>query len=151
MEAEASVSSARLLLVEDNPVNRMVATRQLSYLGYRHIDAVSNGVEALEAVKHRTYDLIVMDCQMPEMDGYETTRRIRALEKQSLLAHSTGTEGKPPRTIPIVAVTAHALADDREECLAAGMSDYLAKPIRPEELRGVLEKWILNPTGPGRS
>ncbi|MEI6148569.1 MAG: ATP-binding protein [bacterium] len=143
--AGVPTSPARILLVEDNEVNRMVALKQLAHMGYRHLDYASNGMEALEALKRHAYDLIVMDCQMPEMDGYETTRRIRHLEKQQALAHAKGEGEAPPRPIPIVAVTAHALADARAECLAAGMNDYLAKPIRPEKLRAIIEKWLPKP------
>ncbi len=146
--AAAPDSPAHILLVEDNPVNRMVALRQLAQLGYRHADAVSNGVEALEALKHRAYDLIVMDCQMPELDGYETTRRIRALERQRMLAHSAEAGGKQSRPVPIIAMTAHALTEDRAECLAAGMDDYLAKPVRPEAMRDILARWLPEPGAP---
>ena len=113
----------RILLAEDNTVNQQLALLLLESMGYR-ADVASNGVEAVEAVNRLPYDLVLMDVQMPEMDGLEATRRIRA-------------EG--PATQPrIVAMTANAMQGDREACLAAGMDDYLAKPIRPEALAAVL-------------
>jgi CheY-like chemotaxis protein len=92
-----------------------------------------NGREALEAIDGASYDLIMMDCQMPKMDGYATTRAIREKEKAG--------EG---RRIPVVALTAHAMEGDRERCLAAGMDDYLSKPYKPEVLEAILARW-LNP------
>jgi PAS domain S-box-containing protein len=140
---EPASFSARILLVEDNPVNRTVALRQLAQLGYRNADAATNGVRALEAVWQKTYDLIIMDCQMPEMDGYEATRRIREWEARGYGSQDpSADDAKMRRRIPIIAVTAHALTGDREECLAAGMDDYLAKPIRPDALQRMLERWL---------
>ncbi len=121
-------TGCRFLLAEDNPVNRLVACRQLEAMGYR-VDAVANGVEVLDALDSERYDLVLMDCQMPELDGYETTRRIRQ-----------GSDSR--REIPIIAVTAHAMKGDREQCLEAGMDDYIAKPFRKEQLLTVLDRWL---------
>ena len=110
----------RILLAEDNVVNQKLALRLLQQMGYR-ADLASNGVEAIESVERQTYDVVLMDVQMPEMDGLEASRRITA----ALPA------GRRPR---IVAMTANAMQGDREMCLAAGMDDYIAKPIRVSEL-----------------
>ena len=118
----------RILLAEDDSVGRMIALRQIRGLGYE-VDAVPNGVEVLKALDERAYDLVLMDCQMPELDGYEATRRIRQME-----------DGV--RHTPIVAVTAHALSGDREKCLAAGMDDYVSKPYRGKHLATVLGTWL---------
>ena len=123
-------SSSRILLVEDNPVNQAVSRAMLDFFGCR-TDVAGDGRQALEAIAGVRYDLILMDCQMPEMDGYETTRAIREREAAG--------EGR----VPIVALTAHAMEGDREACLAAGMDDYLSKPYRPDELRAILARWLL--------
>ncbi|HSS35725.1 MAG TPA: GAF domain-containing protein, partial [Patescibacteria group bacterium] len=115
----------RILLAEDNPVNRKLALRILGKLGYE-ADVAVDGVEAIAALERSTYDLVLMDVQMPELDGLEATRRIRA----------RWPDGRPR----IVAMTANAMAEDREACLAAGMDDYLAKPIRTEELTAALDR-----------
>jgi CheY-like chemotaxis protein len=123
----------RILAAEDNVFNRKVVMHLLRQLGY-HADVVSNGVEVLEALKHSSYDLILMDVQMPEMDGIEATRHIRAnlpLEHQPW----------------IVAMTAHALTSDRDRCMAAGMDNYISKPIRLENLVAVLEEVGKQPHG----
>jgi two-component system sensor histidine kinase/response regulator len=123
----------RILVAEDNPTNQKVALGQLQILGYRG-DAVANGLEVLEALKHHPYDVILMDCQMPGMDGYETTEAIRRQE-QSL-------EHPCPWSAPIyvIAMTANAMQGDREKCFAAGMDDYVSKPVRENALQAALER-----------
>ncbi|AOY90180.1 hybrid sensor histidine kinase/response regulator [Marinobacter salinus] len=125
-------TSAHALVVEDNLVNQRVASAMLTRLGF-HTDAASNGEEALELVKtnHTGYDVILMDCQMPVMDGYETTRHIREWE-----------QGNGQSGTPIIALTADVLPGTEESCRESGMNDYLAKPVRKENLRAVLGKWI---------
>jgi len=123
----------RILLAEDNEVNKRVALAQLRGLGFT-ADAVSNGREALMALRNVPYDLIFMDCQMPEVDGYEATRRIREAER------TKQANWKVP--VRIVAMTANALMGDCEKCLAAGMDDYLAKPVRKSDLHATLVKWM---------
>ncbi len=120
----------RILVAEDNPVNQKVALGMLARLGCT-VDTVGNGQEAVEALKMMPYDLVFMDVQMPEMDGFEATRRLRDPE--------TGV--RDPH-IPVVAMTAHAMEGDRERCLAAGMNDYVAKPIDPGELERVLDRLL---------
>ncbi len=118
----------RILLVEDNPINQRMAGLLLKRMKC-DFDTASNGLACLEALRQRSYDAILMDCQMPELDGYETTARIRQ-----------GEAGPALTSIYIIALTAHALEGDREKCLAAGMNDYLSKPLRPEELSAALER-----------
>lgn len=122
----------RLLLVDDNQINQKVASRLLQQMGYRP-EIASNGLEAIRALERKPFDVILMDVQMPELDGLEATRRIRR-RQQEPDAHP---HFKPP--ILIVAMTASAMQGDREKCLAAGMNEYLAKPIRPEALQAALE------------
>lgn len=122
-----SVRPARILLVEDNPVNQLVAKGMLSKLGCEVIVS-GHGGEALEQLELNSFDLILMDCNMPVMDGYEASRQIR---------HS----GRWPQ-LPIIALTANAMPEERERCRAAGMSDYLAKPFRRSELISLLDQWI---------
>jgi CheY-like chemotaxis protein len=125
---------ARVLLAEDNHINQLIAVGLLRKLGYE-TDVVTNGLRALEGARSIPYDIIFMDCQMPEMDGYDAARAIRAHEQSS--AHSAGREFQ----IYIIAITANAMEGDREKCLAAGMDDYLSKPIRLQELQAALERW----------
>jgi GAF domain-containing protein/CheY-like chemotaxis protein len=115
----------RILLAEDNAVNQKLALRLLRQMGYE-ADVVGDGLQAIEAIEHGPYEVVLMDVQMPELDGLEATRRIRARW--------------PDLPLPIVAMTANAMAGDREACLAAGMTDYISKPIRPAELRAALER-----------
>ena len=123
---QAEAPAARVLLAEDNPVNAMVALRMLNAIGYS-ADSVPNGLEVLAALSRNAYDLVLMDCQMPEMDGFETTRRIRG--------EYTGAQPA------IIAMTANAMDGDRERCLAAGMDDYISKPIVFDEFASRLAVW----------
>jgi signal transduction histidine kinase/DNA-binding response OmpR family regulator len=118
----------RLLLVEDNQTNQQVAVSTLAQMGYR-IESVGNGREALAALQQADYDLVFMDCHMPEMDGFEATAEIRRFELTR-------------RRTPIVAMTASALPEDRARCLAVGMDDYLTKPLQRHELSAVLDRWL---------
>jgi CheY-like chemotaxis protein len=117
----------RILLVEDNIVNQKLAMRLLEKMGYRS-DAVSNGQEAVRALEMVPYDVVLMDVQMPEMDGYEATRVIR--DPQSKVRN---------HEVPIIAMTANAMKGDRERCIEAGMDDYIAKPIEPQKLLEVIK------------
>ncbi len=120
----------RILLAEDNPVNQTVALAMLKKAGYR-ADVAANGCEVLEALSRVPYDLVLMDCQMPEIDGFEAAARIRSDDSPAI---------NP--SVPIIAMTANALTGDRERCIAAGMNDYLAKPVKPEALEQMLLKWL---------
>ena len=124
-------TGARVLVAEDNSTNQMLALAQLRKLGIS-AQPVSNGVEALEALSRGTYDLVLMDCQMPEMDGFEATMKIREME------------AKTGRHIPIIALTANAFEEDRRRCLACGMDAYLAKPLRREQLIAVLKQYLIS-------
>ena len=127
-ETATAAAARRILVVEDNPVNQMVATRALATLGYL-VDVVPGGEAALEALENCRFDLILMDCQMPGMDGYAATAEIRRRE------------GGRSR-IPIVAMTANPIEGDRDRCMAMGMDDYLSKPVRLAALRKMLECWL---------
>jgi signal transduction histidine kinase/DNA-binding response OmpR family regulator len=129
-DERCSTFYGNILLAEDNPVNQEVTRGFLESLGC-HVDVVNNGIEAIEALGRKWYDLLFMDCQMPEMDGFEATRIIREQERKDNARH-----------VPIIALTAHALEGDREACLAAEMDDYLAKPFTLEQLHEKLEHWI---------
>jgi len=136
---DPALEHRHILLAEDNPVNQEVAREILTSLGCR-VQVVTNGRAAVEALEHTTYDLALMDCQMPEMDGFEATRAIREREVAM---------GQAP--LPIIAMTAHAMSDDREHCLTAGMSDYLSKPFTQEQLHAVLRRWLPLHPGPQAS
>jgi two-component system sensor histidine kinase/response regulator len=126
------VTPRRVLLAEDNVVNAKLAVRLLERLGC-HVDVASNGHEALKMVQSIPFDLVFMDCQMPEMDGFEATRAIRAWENTSRVGES------PVSQLPIIALTANAMQGDRERCLSAGMNDYITKPLSRADLARVLE------------
>ena len=122
------VCGGKVLVVEDNEINQMVALGMLESLGYE-VNTADNGLLALEALEDEVYDVILMDCQMPEMDGYEATRRIRTHENRAVAS------------IPIIALTANAMSGDAEKCIAAGMDDYLSKPFEPELFEKKLVDW----------
>jgi CheY-like chemotaxis protein len=121
----AATGSPRILMAEDNPINQRVGMLILQRAGFL-IDVVSDGHEAVAAHTANPYDLILMDCQMPAMDGFEASREIRSLKSKQPI---------------IIAVTANALAGERERCLRAGMDDYLSKPFQAEQLVAVVKKW----------
>jgi CheY-like chemotaxis protein len=120
----------RILVAEDNPVNQKVAQAMLKRMGLQ-ADVVANGLEAVNALHTIPYDLVLMDCQMPEMDGFEATRKIRR----------QGSKVLNP-CIPIIAMTALAMQGDREKCILAGMNDFIAKPVQQRELAGMLTRWL---------
>ena len=152
--SEDQKRNIRILVAEDNVINQKVALHILENLGYR-ADAVANGHEAIEALEMIAYDLVLMDVQMPEMDGLEATRKIRTREKElkaeessklkaedgtALSAFSLQPSARSER-VPIVAMTAHAMQGDKERCLEAGMDDYTTKPIDPEHLLEKVRTW----------
>lgn len=134
-QAESVTLRGRVLLVEDNHINQKVAQCMLLAMGVT-VDIANNGLEALASLQRMTYSLVLMDCQMPEMDGWTATRRIREME-----AHRP--DGRP--ALPIIALTANALKGDKERCLEAGMTDYLAKPVSKAALAKALQQHLLNP------
>ena len=133
MTQEKSIDPLRILIVDDNSTNLIVISKILEKLGHQPI-AVGSGADAIAALQKPSFDLVLMDCQMPDMDGYETTRHIRE-----------GNAGAHSQTLPIVALTANVLAPDRQRCLDAGMDGYLGKPIQIDELKAVLERWKKSP------
>ncbi len=130
--SEAKNSKFLILLVEDNQINQKVAVGMLARLGFR-TDIASNGYRAIKVLENTCYDLVFMDCQMPEMDGYEATKIVRDTQS-SVIDHN----------VPIIAMTASAMQGDREKCLAAGMNGYISKPVSPEAIYDVLKKWLLD-------
>jgi two-component system, sensor histidine kinase and response regulator len=130
--------NVRILLAEDNPTNQKVARVVLEKFGFR-VDVASDGLEAVEALSHIPYDLVLMDCQMPEMDGFEATRLIRGSARCL-----------NPR-VPIVAMTANAMRGDRERCIEAGMDDYIAKPVQPRELAELIDRLLSHAPEEGSS
>ena len=125
---------ATILLVEDNPSNQAVGIQQLAKLGHR-ADVATTGQEAIDRLSRpdHGYLLVLMDCQMPVMDGFQATRAIRALERVS------------GGHVPVIAMTAQAMKGDRERCIAAGMDDYLSKPVHLDDLRSTINRWLVNP------
>jgi PAS domain S-box-containing protein len=135
--ARSSSKSTRILLAEDMEVNQFVVTETLARSGY-HCDIANNGLEAVAAVKQHRYDIVLMDCQMPEMSGFVAAGEIRRFEREN--GHTTH--------LPIVALTANAIKGDREKCLAAGMDEYLTKPLNPVKLIETIQAFALNPKAP---
>jgi CheY-like chemotaxis protein len=127
-----ATAGRRILIAEDNDINQIVTTKVLASVGYE-CDVAENGKAALDALAQADYDLILMDCQMPEMDGFEATRKYREREA------ATAVQDKP---VPIIALTANAMGGDRERCLEAGMTDYLSKPIDPLKLIDLIEHYL---------
>ena len=129
-QEQMSVFEGKVLIVEDNKINQLVAKTMFENLGL-NIEIAEDGQEALDCFNRKKYDLIFMDCRMPVMDGYEASSAIRSLEKS-----------KDGSRIPIVALTANAMASDSEKCLAAGMDDFLTKPFSSAQLEKMLFKWL---------
>lgn len=138
-------SAPRILVAEDNLINQKLTIRILEKLGYQS-DVVENGQEALAALAKGSYALVLMDCQMPVVDGFEATKLLR--QREATAQESAAPDSYTTHHIPIVALTANAMRGDRERCLAAGMDDYLTKPVRKDDLKGVLERWIPLPVHP---
>ncbi len=145
-----SQQSARLLVADDYTINQQLAVLMLEKMGHR-VDVVANGLEAVEAVSRKSYDVVFMDCQMPEMDGYEATKKIREMERVKREISSPWNEGTDETSsdapclisIPIIAMTANVMQGDREKCLESGMDDYITKPIKIEELEKILAQWLV--------
>ncbi len=131
----ATLAGGRILLTEDNPVNQEVAKAMLANLGMA-VDVANNGEEALALIEKQTYDIVLMDCHMPVMDGYQATAVVRAWQADS------------PKRLPIIALTANAMEGDREQCIKAGMDDYLAKPYSRLQLQQVLSRWLRTENAP---
>ncbi len=129
-QQQVSSEPLRVLVVDDNRVNRRLIQHMLQQLGVT-VDLAVNGQEAVEQAQMHSYDLVLMDCQMPVMNGYEATRQIRVLHREA-------------RHLPIIAVTAHRLLESREKCLNAGMDEYLTKPLRLATLKKILDTWCRN-------
>jgi two-component system, sensor histidine kinase and response regulator len=123
---EARRSEARILLAEDNKINQMVIVSMLKKLGFVHVDIAQDGVEALDKAAAATYDMILMDCLMPNLDGYAATRELR----------------RRGATLPILAITANVMAEDVDNCLTAGMNEHLHKPVNYQVLAKAIEKWL---------
>ena len=139
--AETATSAAmKILLAEDNIINQKVAVRMFERLGHR-VDVVANGLEAVEALSRIPYDLVFMDCQMPEMDGFEATRTIRSRERSGSGSGLHPAQNPHQQRTPIIAMTANAMQGDREACLQAGMDDYVSKPVTSDVLAAVFERW----------
>jgi len=142
-----NTSKNKILVVDDHNVNQQLAMMMIERLGYK-VDVVANGKEAVEACSTIPYALVFMDCQMPVMDGYEATKKIREAEKVKCEGNeetATVTSGLAPHCtphVPIVAMTANEMPENREKCLQVGMDDYLAKPVRPEGLAQIFAKWL---------
>jgi CheY-like chemotaxis protein len=127
-ETQDVMEKIQILLVEDNVINQMVTRKSLQKFGFE-LTIVNNGQEALDALSKASYHLILMDCEMPVMDGFEATRRIRS-------------SGTPYQNIPIIAMTANAMSGDREQCLKAGMNDYVPKPFVVQDVIAIIQKVI---------
>jgi CheY-like chemotaxis protein len=132
IQANAPLAGKRILVADDNPVNQQIAVRMLEKLGCV-VEVAGNGLEALELHRATPYALIMMDCQMPELDGYQATEKIRALEEGSA------------RHTPVIALTACTTQDEQEKCVASGMDDFISKPIRPQALNDMLTRWLCAP------
>jgi CheY-like chemotaxis protein len=128
LAATHAAQRRRMLVVDDSAVNQRVATRMLENMGHR-VDVASNGREAVAAVQNEAYAAVLMDCQMPEMDGFEATMAIRRTERGG-------------KRIPIIAMTAGAMKGDEEKCIASGMDAYISKPVDPDRLTAVLTRWV---------